>query len=248
MSNGGGSAVHWFDGNSPDIERAMAGARSTFRDFWRELSWERRRIIPAYSMCVVKAMFEEAGKVEHMFVDELDFDGTTIFGVLMNEPHGLTGIHQGDRVQVAFAERVSDWMLVTADDRVFGAFTVQVMRASMAERERAEHDAAWGLDFGDAGSVRLLREPGTPEVDHPMALNMVSSLDEYLDQDPSALEHVDALGLTMLHRESLAGNAPIVQGLLARGANRNARTRGGATALELARSLDWQRVIALFGS
>jgi ankyrin repeat protein len=47
----------------------------------------------------------------------------------------------------------------------------------------------------------------------------------------------------MLHREALAGNANIVAMLLAHGAKRDAKTRDGRTALELAKG--WPKVESL---
>ena len=35
-----------FLGDSPEMRQASASAQRSFKYFWRELSWERRRIIP----------------------------------------------------------------------------------------------------------------------------------------------------------------------------------------------------------
>jgi hypothetical protein len=39
-----------FDDSDPEMQRAYESARATFRFFWRELAWERRRIVPALDL------------------------------------------------------------------------------------------------------------------------------------------------------------------------------------------------------
>ncbi len=234
------SPVYYFDAST--LAEAHAQARKTFGYFWRELSWERRRIIPAFDAACVKVDFEDAGKVEHMWVTDVDFDGESLTGTLMNEPNELTNIHAGDPVRASF-ERVGDWMLI-GDATALGAFTVQAMRAGMSPAERAQHDAAWELDFGPPESVKL---PPSDD-DHPMALNMGASLAEFLQANPNEIRAADARGFTMLHREALAGNLVVVRTLLNHGAEVSARTRAGRTALDLARSLGWGAVESVLHS
>ena len=234
----------WFDGSDAGMDRAIAAARETFRYFWRELSWERRRIVPAFDSMWVKATFTQRDRTEHMWIDDVDFDGEHITGTLLNEPHALTNVSEGDTVRVSFPDRLSDWMLVS-DDAVRGSFTVNVTRAAMSPDERAAHDEAWGLPFGDPGSVSLVHDPDEPERDHPMAVAMLPKLDAFLAEDPSRLHATDERGWTLLHTEALAGNAVVVERLLQRGAAPNVRTANGATALALARALGWQRVSEL---
>jgi uncharacterized protein YegJ (DUF2314 family) len=197
--------------------------------------------VPAYDLTTVKLAFEDRGEVEHMWVSEVRFDGATITGTLLNEPNTLRNVHEGDRVSGSLANRLSDWML-TRSGRVWGGATIQAMRLGMDERARREHDEAWGLEFGDPEKVML---PADGD-DHPMALNMVASLVDFLEKNPGEVNGTDpADGWTMLQRESLAGNAAIVQVLLERGARTSPRNPDGRTALDLARQLSWSKVEAL---
>lgn len=43
-----------FDAEDPEMLAAYKNAQSTFKFFWRELSWEYRRIIPALEIAAVK--------------------------------------------------------------------------------------------------------------------------------------------------------------------------------------------------
>lgn len=43
----------------PAMNRAFQLAKQTFRFYWRELSWERRRMIPGLEMDLVKLGFQD---------------------------------------------------------------------------------------------------------------------------------------------------------------------------------------------
>ena len=237
------SAPVYYSKN-PEVALAGQRARETFKYFWRELSWEWRRIVPAFDLVSVKAAFAEGGNVEHMWIAEIAFDGDVVRGVLLNEPDALGNIHEGDAVEIPFGERISDWML-TGSGRVLGGYSVQVLRSGMKAGERKAHDDAWGLDFGDPDHVS---EPPDGE-DHPMALNMADSFTKFLREHPKEIGAVDAAGATMLHREALAGNAVVVKTLLAHGASVDARDRAGRTPLALARRMGWPAIeAALLGA
>src|SRR5262249_48416504 len=162
-----------------------------------------------------------------------------VSGVLMNSPHWLKSIKEGDPVRVPLGQ-ISDWMYVIKDE-VFGAYTVNLLRSRMGLRERQEHDAAWGLDFGDPTKGRVVREPqkgggllkgwfGKGQADtgeHPMSENMAESLKEQNAEDPSLVTAVNDRGWTLLHMEALAGSAPTVKVLLTAGADPGAKTNDG---------------------
>lgn len=274
------SQVYFVAEKDPAMERAINRARHSFRYFWRELAWEQHRIVPGLSLAAVKVPFsdppefghrEDDPTVEQMWLSSIEFDGNFITGTLLNEPRWLESINEGDQSQFPI-DRISDWMYAI-DGRVYGAYTVNLLRSQMSRGERAEHDAAWGLDFGDPNEIEVVPpewlgkkpKPGflmrlfgtgddyTPLLDletaeHPMAVNMADSLEEYLRQDPMNVYATDDNGWTMLHRQALAGTAIGVSILLDHGADPNARTSDGMTAMELARTLGWKRVIEVLVS
>src|SRR5687768_4780665 len=156
--------VFYTPGDDPAMEQASAKARETFRFFWREMAWERRRIIPACDMSAVKAAFADPPEVrarnpgglevEHMWISEVDFDGQQIYGTLLNSPDSLQSFQEGDQVEIPM-QQLSDWMYVVSGE-VCGGFTVDLMRSRMGKAERAQHDQAWGLDFGEVGIVNVV--------------------------------------------------------------------------------------------
>ncbi len=270
MSESKPSKVFMFDNDDPEMQRAYQKARANFRYFWREIAWERRRIVPGLDLACVKAPFfdEERDQnargqpeVEHMWMSEVDFDGQIVSGVLLNSPNWLKSVKEGDSARLPL-EEISDWMYAQAGE-VYGAYTVNLMRSRMSPAERKEHDNAWGLDFGDPAKIRVVpqekksggffkslfgkkKEEEAPEKqEHPMSEAMASSFKESLDADPSMLEEPDDNGWTLLHHQALAGSAATVKVLLEKGANPNAVTSHGMTPLALAKSLGWEKVVAL---
>src|SRR4026207_2223660 len=149
--------VFMFNDADPAMRQAYEAAQRSFKYFWRELSWEQRRIVPGLDMAMVKLPFTDGprtdghGEYEHMWIGELDFDGETISGTLLNSPNWLTSVQENDSVQAPFSSLL-DWMM-TVDGRAYGGFTVNAMRTGMNSRERKKHDDAWGLDFGDPAVV-----------------------------------------------------------------------------------------------
>lgn len=261
-----------------EMEQAFKRARQTFRFFWRELAWEYRRIIPALGVACVKVAFSDppdaqtdrkTPSVEQMWISDIEFDGQHVFGTLINKPNWLTTVHEGDHVKIR-PTQVNDWMY-SINDKVFGAYTVNLMRSRMGRKERADHDAAWGLDFGSPDDIRIVpsdyvnekAKPGgffsrlkkdstpTPTVaevaakEHPMAINMKSSFEEFLKEDPTAITTTDDRGFTMLHQLALAGATGCVELLLKHGADPNGRAKNGLTPLQLAKSLGWKQTIAV---
>ncbi|HGL9346343.1 TPA: DUF2314 domain-containing protein [Neisseria gonorrhoeae] len=244
------SVIYYVEQADEPVNRAGERARKTFKYFWRELFWERRRIISALDFAMVKVPFFQDGEdgeiCEHMWIDDIYFDGLYIYGVLNNEPGGLTNVEQGESVCVPVGD-ISDWMFV-CNGIPYGGFTIQAMRGQMTEEERTEHDTAWGIDFGDPGQVLpVYEEKEHPEnlEEHPMCRNCIDDFRQQLSQNSDYLREQDEDGYTPLHHEAIAGNALMVQAMLEYGANPASKTSEGYTALDFARLTGWQNVADL---
>jgi len=260
-----------FAGDDPEILQAYENAQATFKYFWRELYWERRRIVPGLDLAMIKLPFfdgdgqdREDGNpsVEEMWVDEVEFDGVEVSGTLINSPNWIESVSEGDQVSAPF-KRLSDWMFAI-NGTVYGGHTVNAMRAKMDLGERRSHDAAWGLDFGDPNRIRLVhrtddvesrgffgrlfgRKPEGPPADpthlefqdHPMCVNMMEKVEEYITSNLETIDKADEDGWTTLHREALAGNLGIVKLLLRHGSDPNTPTEDGRKASDLAAAMGW---------
>ncbi|TWU58726.1 hypothetical protein Poly51_15060 [Rubripirellula tenax] len=258
-----------------EMEAAWKQARQSFRFFWRELAWEYRRIIPGLDVACVKVAFRDppgqtpsdAPSVEHMWINDVQFDGDLVTGTLINSPNWLKSVAEGDAIAVK-PSQVSDWMYAI-HSIAYGGHTVNLMRRRMKSGERKEHDSAWGLDFGDPEMLRLVppdyigqpalktgfiqRIFGSKQVtqtvaevgkhEHPMSENMGSSFDQSLTEDPSLVTFADDRGFTFLHQLSLAGSQKGVAVMLRHGADPNAVANNTMTPLRLAKSLGWKRVV-----
>ena len=244
------SNIYFAKGDSPEMIAAFQKAQNSFKYFWRELSWESRRIIPGLDLACVKVAFsqefpgQEEPVVEHMWINEIHFDGDTISGTLINDPNELTNVNNGDAVSVPL-DQISDW-LFSIEGNTCGGFTIHAMRSMMEPEEREEHDAAWGLNFGDFNDVLVVKnQKENPEnlIEHPMSRNMKEKLVEFLQQHPGEIKGQDDTGYTLLHRETIAGNLSSVEVLLQMGADKHAQTSNGKTALDFAKQLHWEHLI-----
>ncbi|MCQ0167999.1 hypothetical protein DN388_13655 [Pseudomonas sp. S12(2018)] len=263
--------IYGVEGESDEFKAAVASAQATFKYFWRELSWEARRIVKGLDMAAVKMSFPiesddpEVPSVENMWVSEIEFDGQSITGVLMNEPSWATSFKAWEPVTLPLA-LLNDWMYVR-QGHVYGGFTVDAIRAAMPEDERLEHDEAWGMDFGEPGLVEVVpaAEGQQPWLlsrtlnraedrqtlavlectEHPMALNMRDKIEEGVSAQPQVARDSDDEGWLMLHREVLAGNYTVVDALLRHGADPLLPNGNGQTSLALAGIAGWPRILAL---
>jgi len=52
-----GQIIYSVRGESDELKAAVASAQATFKFFWRELSWEARRIVKSLDMAAVKMSF-----------------------------------------------------------------------------------------------------------------------------------------------------------------------------------------------
>lgn len=266
-SGAGSDAVFYAPADDAEMAEAAKRAVATFKYLWRELTWEYRRIVPALELSAIKAAFKDSGssrsKVEHMWLSEIYFDGEAITAKLLNSPNELTSVKEGDEVSLPL-DQIQDWMYVL-EGRVFGGFTIQVLRARMSLSERRAHDKAWGFDFGSPDVVNLVPNwdtlgkksllgrlfgssapPVDPDAEHPMSENMAARFAEKAE----AREGISALGpsgLNALHSLALGGSAACVKALLEAGVDPTTPTRSGKTALDLATLMDWPRVIVLLG-
>ncbi len=168
--------VTFYEGDDPELSQASQKARETFRYFWNQVALDFNRIIPALELACVKAPFSDdadpRSPFEHMWVDQINFDGIDVYGTLLNSPNNLTSWNQGDEVEGPLAA-LSDWLCVLGG-KVYGGHTIQVARGRMATAERQEYDQAWGLDFPAPDTVLIPERniEGYPQGSAPTGLSI----------------------------------------------------------------------------
>ncbi len=236
------SPVTFHMGDDPEIVAAAENARRTFRHFWNQVSLDFNRIVPALELACLKVPFsdddsDDESQVEHMWVDQVNFDGVDVTGVLINEPNWLKSVAQGDEVSFPVS-RISDWLCVL-DEQVYGGYSIQVLRSRMSDDERNNHDEAWGLRFPPPDTVRV------PEHNDKFEAVIASMLTEQIAKDASTVAETFDHGRTILHLEALCGRTPSVKVLLQHGADTNARCNRGWTPRDYAQSLKWDGIVSL---
>lgn len=233
------SPVTFHEDDDPEIEKASQEARKTFRRFWKEVSLDYNRIVPALEVSCIKLAFSDDksdpdSQIEHMWVSDIDFDGEKIRGVLINTPNWLKSVTEGDVVECTIGE-IGDWMCVLIE-KVYGAYTVQVTRRRMSESERVSYDETWGLDFPSPDEV--LVPPDVSDFE-PVIANL---LRDQLEKDIETVKSTDAAGRSLLHLEALYGRRHSVQVLLEHGADSLTRCNRGWTPRDYANSLEWTEI------
>ena len=119
------------------MDRAVQQAHKTLNKFIAAL----RSPKASQSRFAIKKAFVEGDKVEHIWLNEVSFDGRLFHGKVDNEPVDLKGVRLGDEVSVSPNE-ISDWMYVQKG-RLVGGYTICAMCRNMssADKIRFEKDA-----------------------------------------------------------------------------------------------------------
>ena len=122
---------------SPDdvqMEAAIQEAKASFEKFITAFC----RPTAQQKSFLVKVVFDEGERREHIWLADLDFFGKKPNGVIGNEPN-LPGLKFMQRVEFE-PSYISDWMYVE-DGYLVGGYTTRVIRDRMTPDERRELDA-----------------------------------------------------------------------------------------------------------
>jgi uncharacterized protein YegJ (DUF2314 family) len=127
--------------DDPAMAEAMREARKTLPVFLAAMQ-DHPGTMHDFS---VKAMFEQGGHVEHMWVNPVMFDGKAFHGRLNDDPTEITSPKRNDRV-VAKPTGVSDWMYIDGN-KLRGGYTLRVMRSRLNEGQQKELEKSLGYEF-----------------------------------------------------------------------------------------------------
>jgi uncharacterized protein YegJ (DUF2314 family) len=125
--------------DDPRMNAAIAKARASVGTFIAALQSPK----PGQTGFNVKAKFSDSGHDEHIWLDNVTYDGTNFQGTIANEPEMVKNVKNGQRVTVPAAE-ISDWMYLE-NRKLVGGETVRVLHASLSPADRANFDKS--VDF-----------------------------------------------------------------------------------------------------
>ncbi len=225
------------------MEEARLKAVETFKYFYREIIWESRRVVKGLDMAAVKVQLCDESNEEQMWIGDIYFDGFTIEGYLLNQPHKLSNYNEGDLITVEL-ENIIDW-LFSMNGKSYGGFVIQLMRSLMSDEQRVNHDNSWGIDFGDFNNIEVVAGGNEALEEHPMSINMKDSFENLLKSNPNYIKDVNEFGYTALHCEVINGNKTMVELLLKYNIDKTIKSNKGYTALDLAIKFDWKHIIPL---
>lgn len=119
--------------DDPEMLEAIARARRSVKDFFDAFTKPRR----GQTSFLWKIAFSDGGRVEHIWLADLDFSGPKPRGVVANEP-SLPGFQFKQSIEFD-ASYLSDWMYVD-DGKLVGGFTTRLLRQRMTPEERRSLD------------------------------------------------------------------------------------------------------------
>jgi uncharacterized protein YegJ (DUF2314 family) len=122
------------------MDRAITKARETYQDFVAALEGNNSRFD---GFAIKKPFPTPDGGQEHIWINEVRWDGAKFLGRINNEPVDTTAVKFGDAVTVA-PEELSDWMYVDGN-RLIGGFTVRVLHFRSSAQEQRSFTQQTGL-------------------------------------------------------------------------------------------------------
>lgn len=130
-----------YDVTSQDQEmnEAIKKATQTLNEFNVALS------NPEIEDQALKVKFENSTDVEHMWIGDIEYADGKYSGILTNEPEYIKEYKMGDKIDIDNS-KISDWMYIE-NGKLFGGFTIKVLRNRMSEEERKQFDEESGMQI-----------------------------------------------------------------------------------------------------
>ena len=124
-----------FQNDDKEFAHAIAEAQRTLDLFIGQLQNPK----PAQTYFSVKARFPTSkGNAEHIWLDNVRYDGSKFSGKIGNTPQSVKNLHLGDPC-IIDRENITDWMIVE-DGRLVGGTTIRLARSRKSPAERIEFD------------------------------------------------------------------------------------------------------------
>ena len=93
----------------------------------------------------LKIRYDLNNKSEHIWAVDIEKIGNDYFGIIDNLPNSETNIKLNDKVKIE-KDKISDWMF-SKNGKLFGGFTIKVLRNRMSELEKKNFDKEFILSI-----------------------------------------------------------------------------------------------------
>lgn len=128
------------ESDDKEMAEAIEKANQTLTDFNAVLS------NPKIEVKSLKVKFETSnGGGEHIWLTDVQYKNGKYSGILDNEPEYITEYKIGDKIEVDNS-KISDWMYIK-NGKLFGGYTMKLLRSRMTETEREQFDAESGMQI-----------------------------------------------------------------------------------------------------
>ncbi|MFH6957336.1 YegJ family protein [Flavobacterium aquidurense] len=131
--------IYNVKGNDTEMNAAIEKANQTLTDFNAAL------LNAEIEVKSLKVKFQNETDVEHIWLSDVQFKDGKYSGILDNEPEYITDYKIGDTLNVD-SKNISDWMYIE-NGKLFGGYTIKVLRNRMPESERKQFDAESGMQI-----------------------------------------------------------------------------------------------------
>ena len=126
------------DADDPEMNAAIQSARATLPEFLRRLQSPPK----SQEAVSLKVRLTEGDQVEHVWLSDVQLDGTDFVGRIANDVVYLSHRSIGDQVRVN-QDDISDWMAID-NGRLVGGTTIRLLRNRMPSSEQAKFDEGIG--------------------------------------------------------------------------------------------------------
>lgn len=131
--------IYNVESDDKEMSEAIKKANQTLTDFNSALQ------NPKIEVKSLKVKFETANGNEHIWLSNIEYKDGKYWGILDNEPEYITEYKIGDKIEIDNS-KISDWMYLE-NGKLFGSYTIKLLRSRMTENERNQFDAESGMQI-----------------------------------------------------------------------------------------------------
>lgn len=134
-----GDPVTTVSSENEDMNKAILEARSTYGNFLEAL---KNHDSLSTDFGIKQAFSYGDGNKEHMWINELYFEGEKLMGYMSSDPVNVPRVKYGDLIEVKL-DSLSDWMYIQGD-KLRGGFTIRVLYDHMSKEEQQQLESQIG--------------------------------------------------------------------------------------------------------